>query len=380
MRHLLAIACVLGCHHSHARFEGDGEDDDRPRHHHDDIDDEDDDPETDAEPPAPPRHLPAAHLAPEPGLLAAEVAPTAPGARPWPLTELPSTQPHLDAAMARDACTTTRAVHPDVRAYLDAWCGRDVDARIAALAPLARSARADVMRAARLDVIDLTANGRDAVHALARLDELELATADNLDLLAATYVGLLEPVEAVAVAAALGTRDPKPSPRRACERMLAWEPIDAVLANDIEQDDDCGRRASAVACALRAAGKHRGADAASRLVAMRECFVELPDDPDRDRKLELILVHARWGPHLAERWLDLSRHAEIAIGLPQGEAHAVTALSNALLASECEISLVDEVRDAASRIAARPGRDPALDAELAVLAKMTTTECVVLHP
>lgn len=380
---ILGLVWLAACHHGHARSPGDFEGHPDERFEGDgDVDESD--------PPAPRHELPPAVLDPEPALAVATIAPGAAGDKPWPLTELPSTQPHLDVAMARDACTAglARPQHADVHAYLAAWCrlrGGDPQA-VAALAPLAVSARADVMRAARLDVIDLIANANEPRIAIARLAEYGLATPENEQILAATYVALKAPASAGVVADALVSIDPKPSPRLACERLLAWGVIDAGLAprlaalDERSGDDRCAPRALALQCALGAAMTHRRGDLGARLVAMRECFRALPDDPDRDAKLELILVHARWPARDGASWLELERHAEVALGLPGGEALAVAALDNALLDSDCEPDTLDGVHAAVQRIAALPAHALAFDAQLTQLAQVTAPTCIALHP
>lgn len=138
----------------------------------------------------------AAPETPKPIVDLAAVAPPSDTGRPWPLSELPSLQPHLDLAMARDACSDAakqrHAADKEVLAYLAAWCKIRAGHREAVdeLAPLSRSARKELARAALLDVVDLIADHEGARGALAHLLRLRLSRADVLDTLAATYRAL----------------------------------------------------------------------------------------------------------------------------------------------------------------------------------------------
>jgi hypothetical protein len=121
------------------------------------------------------------------------------------------------------------------------------------------------------------------------------------------------------------------------------------------------------------------ADLGARTVAMRECFITLPDDPARDSKLALVLVHARWHGKRWGKWLALARHAELAIGWREGELVVVTALRNALLVSDCEPEALTAIGAAAARIVATNKHDRALDARLAKLERVTKEQCAALH-
>ncbi|HUJ63446.1 MAG TPA: hypothetical protein VLX92_33335 [Kofleriaceae bacterium] len=377
---LLAAAIVLAAcrHHPHVLFEGD----DFKQQPVDDTADNDDQPPP--EPPLPPRHLPVAVLDQEPGLAVSEIAPPTPSPMPWPLTEPPSSEPHLPAARARDACTAHKVDHRDVLAYVAAWCrlrAGDVSA-IGELARLAASSRADVMAAALLDTIDRLAAG-DADQALKLLRAARLVTPRAFELLAGTYIALHLPGQAKDVLDELRASRLTSSPAYACEH-LAWDIVSPELPDrlaEVDQlDGPCPRRAGALACAMQAARRFRKADYGSRLVAMRECYRELPDDPARDAKLELLLVHARWGPRNPASWLELARHAEVTIGTPPGEAYTIAALRNAMLASDCDPDTIAEVAASAARIRGRSDREVMFDLPLDALATLTREDCVAAHP
>jgi hypothetical protein len=314
----------------------------------------------------------AAH-ADRPAIDLAAVAPPTLNGKPWPLAELPSLQPHLDLAMAHDACTPAaaqRARDDDVRAYLAAWCRIRAGERDAvdALAPIVKHAHGEIAHAALLDIIDLIADLENPDAALAHIDRLGLRQtamfsfrrAAILDLLAATYAALGMRGDALAIGRLAMRSDASPAPEVACERTLAWQPLDeAALADFAEDMGPCGRRAVALRCSLvRAVGT---GSVGARLVAMRECFITLPDDPDRDSKLGVILAFARWSlAKSAEDWIGLARVAETALPVRGAEALAVQALENARAAS-CDRG---EVAAAAARLAAADLHDAAFDARL----------------
>jgi hypothetical protein len=315
----------------------------------------------------------AAH-ADRPAIELAAVAPPTLNGKPWPLAELPSLQPHLDLAMAHDACTPAaaqRARDDDVRAYLAAWCRIRAGERDAvdALAPVVKQAHGEVAYAALLDIVDLIADLEDPKAAVAHLERLGLRQtakiglrrAAVLDLLAATYAALGMRGDALAIGRLVMRSDTSAAPEVECERTLAWLPLDeAALASFAEDMGPCGRRAVALRCALvRAVGT---GNVGARLVAMRECFVALPDDPERDSKLGVILAFARWElAKSGDDWLGLARVAEAALPVHGAEALAVRALENARAAS---CGREDEIADAAARLAAADLHDAAFDARL----------------
>src|SRR5205823_2084532 len=183
--------------------------------------------------------------------------------RPWPLAELPSVQPHLDVAMAHDACTAEFArrhpKEPELRAYV----------------------------------------------ALGNHDE------------------------AYAVGTQAMNDDPDPPPVAGCERLLAWSTLGTpelvVRLEAVPADAGaCAKPAHAAGCAIAAA--HREGDFGARLIAMRECFRELPDDPDREARLAILVVYQGWGEHPPNVWVAYAREAEIALGLRGAEELAIAAL------------------------------------------------------
>jgi len=256
-----------------------------------------------------------------------------------------------------------------VRAYLAAWCRIRAGERNAvdALAPIVKHAHGEVAHAALLDIIDLIADLENPDAALAHIERLGLRQtamfsfrrAAVLDLLAATYAGLGMRGDALAVGRLVMRDDANAAPEVVCERTLAWQPLEeAALADFAEDMGGCGRRAVALRCALvRAVGS---GSVGARFVAMRECFVALPDDPERDSKLGVIFAFARWGlAKSADDWLTLARVAETALPVHGAESLAVQALENAR-AAWCDAP----VADAATRLAAADLHDAAFDARL----------------
>lgn len=161
--------------------------------------------------------------------------------------------------------------------------------------------------------------------------------------------------------------------------MIAWSTLDdrdlLVALDAFEGREPCVKRALAVACALRRA-TNVATGVGGRLVAMRECFVELPDDADRDGKLAVMLVSQTWHEDRdAEGWLALSREAETAMQISGAEALAIGALEKALRVSACGKHLVTSVAEAAKRIAAADFHQASLDPRLQPLAAMTVERC-----
>jgi len=294
---------------------------------------------------------------------------------PWPLAEPPSLQPHLDVAMAHDACSDAFAKRHEqeslLRAYVAAWCrlrGGD-RGQLDELARLASSTTA-IGRAARLDVINWLADYEGSVAAIQFLDRFALGEPMDLDTLAATYLALGDHDEAFAVGTRVLNGDPIATPVRWCERLLAWTNLDtpqlATQLADITDDAGaCVKRAHATSCALQAAGR-TDRSVGARLIAMRECYLALPDDPDREARLAVMVVHAGWVAMASATWLDLAREAETAIGVTGAEELAIAALENVYKTS-CERDVLDAVRDAAARIAAHEHHSPSFDTRLAAL-------------
>jgi hypothetical protein len=327
-----------------------------------------------------------AQLVARPSIDVSTVTPDTDRGRPWPLTELPSLQPHHDFAMARDLCTGEWAErnkqHAELLAYGAAWCRiqtGDNDG-IAALARLAETARGDIKRAARLDVINLVAR-RDAATALSQLRDLRLDAPADLDLLAATYGALQLREDAAIVVDRCWRVDRKLEPVARCERTLAWAALDDNTALQLEYAANggrtCSKRVAAVACAVEAAHNPL---ARLPLAAVRECFNEFPDDADTDRRAWLLVAYFRW-KHVRKPadWLALSRDAENALGLDGAEDLAIAALDNAVLASSCEPGLLRDVAAAAYRIANRDQHASQYEARLDALRAITEKRCTELH-
>ncbi len=323
---------------------------------------------------------------PRPAIAVATVTPETNLRRPWPLTELPSLQPHHDFAMARDLCSGEWAqrnkLHTDLVAYGAAWCqirARD-DRGLAALATLARSSSDDVKRAARLDVVNLVA-GTDPDRAMARLRAFELDAPEELDLLAAIYGALDMREQALAVAVRASREDAHRAPLEHCERTLAWSRLDD-LTDDLSlvaerSSGPCAKRAAAVWCAIEAA---RTSPGSARLPAVRECYNEFPDDADADRRAWLVVAFFQWSSsQVPAEWLALSRQAENALGLAGAEDLAVTALERAVRVSACEAEVLRGVAAAAFRVANHDRHEAAYEKRLDALRSMTDKRCMEWH-
>ena len=320
-----------------------------------------------------------------PRIEVATIAPETSRRRLWPLTELPSLQPHHDFAMAPDLCTAEWAARhmqrAELVAYGAAWCRiRSGQNGVPALAKLAKGPVDDVQRAARLDVVNLLA-GDDASLALLSLQRLGLETAENLDLLAATYDALDMREEALRIAERVWHVDTDVSAVEYCERVLGWFELDEkplrIFDYRSASNAPCGKRAEAVMCAVEVASRHRDTSA---LAAARECYNEFPDDENAERRVWLLVAFFDW-PAQRTRfgWLALSREAEHAIGLEGAEDLAIAALENAIRASSCEPALLREVAKASDRIASLDQHHAQYQARLDALRTMTDKRCVELH-
>lgn len=235
--------------------------------------------------------------------------------------------------MAADLCSGAwakrNATQRDLVAYGEAWCrirARDEAAGVDSLGQLARSklTREDIRRASRLDAINLVASAMTADAAVDRLRIVGLAAPGDLDLLAATYgaLGLRREVTTVLETIAAEQDEWKVTREQRCERLLAWEQLTQESSELLDLvangDDRCSRRARATACAL--------AEGRDSLLAIRECFNELPATADLERRAWLIVAAKRWD---RAQWLEVARDARNALPLDGAEELAVSALEAA---------------------------------------------------
>ena len=319
----------------------------------------------------------AASASPAPSLDAAPLAPARGTAWPWPLSELPSVQPHLDLAMAHDACTPAaqqRQKDDEIRAYLAAWCRIRAGEREAvdALAPIATSKNLPLARIAQLDVVNLLADYEPRQQAVKHLGRLRLSSAHTLDLLAATYLALGQHDDAYVIGTEAIGCDEHPSAADRCERELAWSSLEQITAraNEIlgdEATNPCQRRVRALSCAVtKSFGR---TSLGTRLIAMRECYAAFQDDPDVEAKLAVIASYSTSQRLRAVKdWLDLEHQLEPALSVRGGEELAVSALE-AVWSSTCVRPVLDDVAAAAKRLRAADRHDSAFDPRLAALAK-----------
>jgi hypothetical protein len=290
--------------------------------------------------------------------------------------------------MAHDRCLPAfaerNANNADLLAYARAWCRIEAGASeaIVELAKLAR-ARGRISQAARLDVINLVSVGFDGAGAMKRLERLDLATADDFDLLAATFDALGMRGDAVTVSLHAVRLDVRPSLRARCERTLAWGAYDANTFAELQQANDiydgaCGRRAVAARCALERASDHKRKDIGALLIAVRECYNEFPDD-NADERAWLLVTYFRWSDADVLTWISRARDASHAFGIHGAEELALAALDEAVIASGCDAPELAMVAAAATRIARSDHHRPELDSRIARLQGMTVERCAVLH-
>lgn len=312
-----------------------------------------------------------------PTIDAAPLAPPRGAPGPWPLSELPSVQPHLDLAMAHDACTPEaqkRQKDDEVRVYLTAWCKIRAGQRDAvdALAAIAKSSNLPLARLALLDVVNLVADYEAHERAVLHLERLGLASAHALDLLAATYLALGQRDDAFYVGHQAMRLDTHASLADSCERRLLWSPLDQIYATDSDRVEAqrvgaCQRRLLALECAR--VKSQAATSLGTRLIAMRECYVDLPKDPALDDKLTVIAWYWTWRLYgEAKDWLELERALEPVFRIRGAETLAVGALE-AAGADNCNRAELDAIAAAVKRVRAADGHDPVFDRRLADLAK-----------
>lgn len=276
--------------------------------------------------------------------------------------------------MAHDACTpeaAKRARDDEVRMYLGAWCRIRAGERDAvdSLAPLTHSLHKEVARAALLDIVNLVADGEGHEHAVVHLTRLHLWTDQTRDVLAATYLALDQRADAYFIGRGFLDTDTPTDPDH-CERKLAWSYLTELggapaIPTEHRKRDACDR-IRATACALERA-QSDSASIGARLVGMRECFVEMPDDPELEAKLAVIIAFAQWeSASKPEQLVALARVAEAGLAVRGGEALAVGALE-AARAETCKPEMVNEIAAAAKRLAAADHHDSTFDARLAAL-------------
>jgi hypothetical protein len=302
-------------------------------------------------------------LEPPPPIDLAVVIPGYDEARPWPLSELPSTQPHWDVAMARDACSDAwrerHASDAEARAYVGAWCRIRKQDRggIEELARLARGARAEIAKPARLDVMNLAADWWDAQHAMAWLESMSLGSVDDLDRLMGTYVGLGMRDEARVVVAHVSELDRQPKPLAACERLIATARVNDVgltRALGFSGAGDCDAVAARARCALHVgwideAGKSDATNCAHIL-----------DPADSGLKVGFLREYSVFQSDPK----TCATHLVGMLQLPGAEAVAVAALENLAHTTGCH----DDVAAIAQSLLAAESHSTTFDARLSALA------------
>jgi len=151
-----------------------------------------------------------------------------------------------------------------------------------------------------------------------------------------------------------------------CERTLSWMTLDELglgRLRELAATSPCAKRAAVAACAIERAATSIDVALGSRLIAVRECYIEFPDD-QVDARAWLVLLYARWNGSLeTEAWLLHAHHADAAMALEGGEGIAVAALENAARVGPGD----PRIAPAAARIAESPHHDPAFTARLVAL-------------
>jgi hypothetical protein len=292
---------------------------------------------------------------------------------PKPVIELAAVMPPLEARTEPVSLTPhwTASSQPDYEAAWQKIRNGDRQA-VDALGAIARTAHGPLARAALLDVVNLIADSEIHQSAVSHLARLHLDATPSLDLLAALYLEHGQHDDAWAVGA-LALRDEKRGVvPRSCERRVAWTTLGDLDVSELRGDTPCSRRVSALACANTRAQVSVGVGA--RLVATRECFNELPDDPDRDAKLLVVIAYNDWDHAVTvTQFADIARELEPALAVPGAENLAVTALEVA--EGTCTGTALDDVTAVAKRLRAAAGHDQRFDQRLQKLAAAAVKAC-----
>lgn len=301
-------------------------------------------------------------LAPRPPLALADVLPG--DTLPWPLAEAPSLAPHWEPA--RDACTDEWRAHhardADALAYGAAWCRIRAQDRgaIDELGRLARASRGDLARAALLDAIDLAADMMAARRAIAWLDSQSLATPHALDVLAATYDANGQRGEARLVEERLAHDDPSPAPDVTCERELRAMRLDdgdiALRIHTLEATSACGNdRIWPVHCLVLQHDPN-----------FTPCTHSFGNADVFRSRAEIVRFYERWSDDPLQL-VDIERALRPHFDIPPVEEIAVTALENALRASQCQARILERVTADADLVRRADGHSPAFDTRLDAL-------------
>jgi hypothetical protein len=285
-------------------------------------------------------------------------------ALPWPLTEPPSLQPHWAPARADNACELHANDH-DAVAYVGAWCRIRTSDRgaIVELGKLANSARFELARAARLDIVNLVADSSDAKDAMSTLHALSLDDTAALDLLAATYVALGSREQADIVEHEVVHGERPVASSIACERLKAFGRLDDAdlvqrLSPFSADRGECGVIARAVRCATDRGG----------------CQRVVGDAPIPDTILAL-RMYFDWRNDYGA-FEQIGRFRSHSIGLAWFDEVAVTALENAMTLSNCNPDSLATLRTAARRIAEDPTHDRSVDDRLDAVGSRTRRACL----
>lgn len=273
--------------------------------------------------------------------------------------------------MAHDACSEEWAARhvndADARAYVGAWCRIRASDRgaIDALGRLAREARSEIAKPARLDVVNLLADWMDARHACAWLDSWSLGTGDTFDLLAGTYLALGMRDDAVVADQHAG---PGLTDEVRCERYLAYGKLDDVelkarLLAVAGAKGGCGRLAAHLACIAGADVGYLGDD---------RCEPDTKNDRELAVKVQFAQYYLAWPQSRGWTFANL---ADVARELGGVEDVAVAALENAAPSAQCDARLQSAIRETADKLRASDAHSAQFDARLARLTAILQGTC-----
>jgi hypothetical protein len=289
--------------------------------------------------------------------------------------------------MARDACESAWAQRhvndSDALAYAAAWCRIRASDRgaIDELGKLARGARREIAKAARLDAVNLIGDGGEPLRAITWLHEMSLDTNDTLDLLAGTYVALGADDDAHVVDEEIARLDPQPTPDVACERLLRASTFDDPNLQLKLEAVGFTTRCTAIRCAFVFASP-RSAEEAQTL---DRCDKAKRDDrafAERTHALQLYL-----GPIVAGYDGDIQDARTLLAnpGFPWLAYRAVDDLEEALQQSACSDDKVRDIRSLAAGVSTLVSTlakdDPAVKERIRRLQSLTSGSCgATAHP
>lgn len=292
----------------------------------------------------------------------------------WPLTA--SHHPALDPAYAvaaafaepgvswidlcrRGAQNRVSKVSRDQLEYLRAWCDverHETEAAVTRLVPLLRSSVLGIATAAQTDIANIVVDGGGADAAQRTLGRAQLHEIAMFDLIAASYLDIGKPDDAVvfneAAIAAYAIQKPADHCHRLARRAILLTGAgrtSAILDLARYADRTCGQLMKELTCWSTG--------------SCDDYFADRGVDPKAGR---LVQIYVRWpiGPVDKPGWYMVASRALDLLEVPGADAFAVTALEALVRSVECLESV--RVTDDANRIK-RAKHAASLDARLEVL-------------